>query len=240
MLDAAKLKELGLDKTKKFVEVTARGRKRRFAIVSAPPGGDSPYIQDTQDKKVYIVPRAVLSDLQAASTNLPERRLHAFRIEDVDKLTLTSGGKTREFTGPRIEDFPGIRLAPVATPDKHDATLKNWHDRVFNLFPTEVLGTGRGPGGGRAEPGHPAGVLLARPPHRLDRARPQPGSAGAGGVHHQHHPAHPAPGPGLGAQRVHPGLVQAGRRRPGAAQRGRDVGRQKITRQAVSDPGRSG
>jgi hypothetical protein len=148
VLDAAKLKELGLDKTKKFVEVTARGRKRRFAIVSAPPGGDSPYIQDTQDKKVYIVPRAVLSDLQAASTNLPERRLHAFRIEEVDKLTLTSGGKTREFVGSRIEDFPGIRLAPVATPDKHDATLKNWNDRVFNLFPTEVLGQGEVPSAG--------------------------------------------------------------------------------------------
>jgi hypothetical protein len=148
VLDAAKLKELGLDKTKKYVEVTARGVKRRFAIVSAPPGGDSPYIQDVQDKKVYIVPRAVLSDLQAASTNLPERRLHAFRIEDVDKLTLTAGGKTRELVGSRIEDFPGIRLAPAATPDKHDPTLKNWHDRVFSLFPTEVLGQGEVPAAG--------------------------------------------------------------------------------------------
>jgi hypothetical protein len=148
VLDAAKLKELGLDKTKKFVEITARGGKRRFAIVSAPPGGDNPYIQDAQDKKVYIVPRAVLSDLQAASTNLPERRLHSFRIEDVDKVTLSAGGKTRELVATRIEDFPGIRLAPAATPDKPDPTLKNWHDRVFSLFPTEVLGQGEVPASG--------------------------------------------------------------------------------------------
>jgi hypothetical protein len=148
VLDAAKLKELGLDKTKKFLEVTARGRARRFAIVSAPPGGDSPYIQDVGDKKVYIVPRAVLSDLQAASTNLPERRLHSFRIEEVDKVTLSSAGKTRELVATRIEDFPGIRLAPAATPDKPDATLKNWSDRVFSLFPTEVLGQGEVPASG--------------------------------------------------------------------------------------------
>jgi hypothetical protein len=48
----------------------------------------------------------------------------------------------------RIEDFPGIRLAPAATPDKPDATLKNWSDRVFSLFPTEVLGQGEVPASG--------------------------------------------------------------------------------------------
>jgi hypothetical protein len=148
VLDAAKLKELGLDKTKKFLEVTARGRSRRFAIVSAPPGGDSPYIQDLQDKKVYIVPRPLLSDLQAASTNLPERRLHTFRIEDVDRVTLSAGGRTRELVAARIEDFPGIRLAPAATPDNPDPTVNNCNDRVFSLFPTEVLGQGEVPAAG--------------------------------------------------------------------------------------------
>jgi hypothetical protein len=148
VLDAAKLKELGLDKTKKFLEVSARGWKRRFAIVSAPPGGDSPYIKDVQDNKVYVVPRQLLSDMQSASTNLPERRLHSFRIEDVDKLVLEAGGKRRELVATRIEDFPGIRLAPVESRDKHDPTLKNWHDRVFTLFPTEVLGKDEVPTGG--------------------------------------------------------------------------------------------
>ena len=148
MLDAAKLKELGLDTTKKFVEITARGWKRRFAIVRAPPGGDDPYIQDVQDKKVYVVARAILTDLQAASTNLVERRLHAFRIEDVDRVIVSAGGQDAGVVGSRIEDFPGIRLAPAATPDKPDATLKNWHDRVFGLFPTEVLGKGEVPAAG--------------------------------------------------------------------------------------------
>jgi hypothetical protein len=148
VLDASKLKELGLDKTKKFVEISARGWKRRFAIVSAPPGGDSPYIKDVQDNKVYVIPRQALSDLQSATTNLPERRLHRFRIEDVDKLVIEGAGKRRELVATRIEDFPGIRLAPAEARDKPDATLKNWHDRVFSLFPTEVLGKDEVPTGG--------------------------------------------------------------------------------------------
>jgi hypothetical protein len=147
-LDATRLKEFGLDKTKKALEVTARGVKRRFAIVSAPPGGDSPYMQDVVDKKVYIVPRPILSDFSNASNSLVERKLHGFRIEEVDRLVVTAGGKKRELVGSRIEDYPGIRLAPAESPDKPDATVKNWHDRIFALFPTEVLGKGEVPTSG--------------------------------------------------------------------------------------------
>ena len=165
VLDAAKLKELGLDKTKKFVEVTARGVKRRFAIVSAPPGRRQPLHPGRAGQaRSTSCPAQVLSDLQAASTNLVERRLHAFRVEDVDRLVITAGGKKKELVAARIEDFPGIRLAPAETPDKPDPTVKNWHDRVFSLFPTEVLGKGEVPASGRPDHRRAAGVLLARAP----------------------------------------------------------------------------
>ena len=148
VLDPAMLKELGFETTKKSIEVTTRGVKRRFAIVPAPPGGSDPYLQDAQDKKVYIVPRPVLSDLQAASTNLLERRLHNFRPEEIDHITIEAAGKKRELVASRIEDFPGVRLAPAETPDKPDPTLKNWHDKTFGLFPSEILGQDEVPAAG--------------------------------------------------------------------------------------------
>jgi hypothetical protein len=148
VLDAGKAKELGLDTSKKFLEVTARGVKRRFAIAPAPPGGSDPYIKDVQDNRVYVLDRPILTDLQAASTNLIDRRLHAFKIEELDRVVLTGGAKRKEFVASRIEEFPGIRLAPKETPDKPDATIKNWHDRIFGLFPTEVLGKGETPASG--------------------------------------------------------------------------------------------
>jgi hypothetical protein len=147
-LDQAKLKELGLDTTKKRIEVVARGQKRRFAIVPAPPGANDPYIRDEADGRVYIVNRTTLSDLQSAPTNLVERRLHAFRLEDVERLVVHAGGKTREYAASRFEDLPGIRLAPAHAPDAPDQTAKNWHDRIWNLFPAEVMGQGETPDGG--------------------------------------------------------------------------------------------
>jgi hypothetical protein len=147
VLDAAKLKDLALDTTKKRLEVVGRGSKRRFAIAPAPPGGLDPYLRDEQDGRVYIVSRAILSDLQAATTNLVERRLHSFKLEDIDRVVVYGAGKKKEFRANRIEEMPGVRLSPVGS-DKADETAKNWHDRVWNLFPSEVMGRGESPGDG--------------------------------------------------------------------------------------------
>jgi hypothetical protein len=148
VLDPGMLKDLGLDKPKQFIEVTTRGVKRRFAVVPAPPGGAEPYLQDQVDKKVYIVPRPVYTDLRSASSVLLERRLHSFRVEEVDRITVEAGGKKRELIGSRIEDYPGIRLAYAETRDKPDPTLKNWQDKIFGAFPTEILGQGEVPAAG--------------------------------------------------------------------------------------------
>ena len=146
-LDATKLKDLGLDTTKKHIEIVGRGTRRRFAIAPAPPGGSDPYIRDEGDGRVFIVARNILTDLQAASVNLVERRLHSYPIEDVDRIVITAGPKTKEYRGARIGELPGIRLFPKGS-DKPDETAKNWHDRVWNLFPSEVMGKGEQPASG--------------------------------------------------------------------------------------------
>jgi hypothetical protein len=140
VLDAAKLKDLGLDTTKKRLVITARGNKRAFAITPAPPGGNDPYIRDEQDGRVYIVARQFLSDMQSASANLVERRMHAYRLEDMDRLVVTAKGKTKEFRATRNDNLPGVKLAPATAPDRLDDTARNWHDRIWALFPAEVMG----------------------------------------------------------------------------------------------------
>ncbi len=150
-LDAAILKDLGLDTTKKFIEISARGNKRRLAVVPAPPGGSDPYVRDTQDGRVYIIARNILSDLQAASVNLVERRFHTFRVEEVDRIDIAAADRKRQFVVTRNdENLPGIRIAPKDAPDKFDLTLKNWHERIWNLFPAEVLGQDEVPPPGSA------------------------------------------------------------------------------------------
>lgn len=140
VLDDKALKELGLDATKKTIEVRASGVSRRFKIAPAPPGGNDPYLRDERDGKVYVVSRSILSDLQSASVNLIERKLHDFRIEDADRLAVTRGARKKEFVLSRVPNAIGVRFAPAAAPDKFDETVKNWHERIWKLFPSEVLG----------------------------------------------------------------------------------------------------
>lgn len=146
-LDANLVKELGLDTTKKRLEITVRGVKRRFAIAPAPPGGTDPYLRSEEDGRVYVVARPILSDFEAAKTNLLERRFHGFQLQDFDKLTVSGKGKTKAFSGRRVDGRYGIQLSPEATPEKPDTTAENWHERIFNLFPAEVLGKDEKPDG---------------------------------------------------------------------------------------------
>jgi hypothetical protein len=140
VLGAGKLKELGLDAPKKRITLNLRGGQRTFAIVAAPPGGTLPYLRDEASGRVYVVARSFLSDFQTAASLLVERKAHAFRVEEADRLLVTLGETRREFVVTRSEEQ--VRLAPASAPDKPDAAVKTWHDKVFSLWPTEVLGQG--------------------------------------------------------------------------------------------------
>lgn len=146
VLDAAKLKDLGLDAPKKHITVSLRNGQRKFAIAPAPPGGSEPYLRDESTGQVYLVPRSLLSDFQAAASSLVERRLHTFKLEEADHVVVRHGGTKKELVVSRGDD--GLRISPASTPDKPDATAKAWQERVFSLWPVEVLGQGETPAEG--------------------------------------------------------------------------------------------
>jgi hypothetical protein len=149
VLDATKLKELGLDTTQKRITLTLRDGKRVFAIAPAPPGGSLPYLRDEASGQVFVVGRAFLSDFQIATSSLVERKAHAFKIEEADRLAVTLGATKRELVVLRGENT--VQLAPANAPDKPDAALKTWHDKVFSLWPSEVLGRGEVPAEGEPQ-----------------------------------------------------------------------------------------
>jgi len=149
VLGPEKLKELGLDAPKKRITLTLRTGKRVFAIVPAPPGGTLPYLRDEASGQVYVVARSFLSDFQAAASVLVERKAHGFRLEEADRVQVSRGDVKREFVVMRSDH--SLQLAPANAPDKPDAGFKTWHDKVFSLWPTEVLGKGEVPAEGTPE-----------------------------------------------------------------------------------------
>ena len=138
ILPVEKLKDLGLASTQKRITLVLHNGKRSFAIAPAPAGGSEPYLRDEASGQVYVVARSFLSDFQTASSLLLERHIHAFRLEEADRMAVSQGTTRREFLISRGEN--GVRLAPLGAPDKPDTSLKNWHDRVFSVWPVEVLG----------------------------------------------------------------------------------------------------
>jgi hypothetical protein len=149
VLDAAKLKELGLDAPKRKLEVTVKGDVRRYEIgqPANAPGGEA-FLRDTRDGRVYLMPRATLNELQNGA-HLVDRRLHTLGLADFDRMVIASGGKQKEYLQVGRESPGTSGFAPPKTPDKRDQMAKNWHDSLWRVFPSELLGRGEDPASGK-------------------------------------------------------------------------------------------
>ncbi|MCU1277485.1 MAG: hypothetical protein JWM53_1031 [bacterium] len=142
-----KLKELGLDAPKKKLEVTARGVKHTFAIGSSPFGVSDPYVKDEQDGRVYVFGGGLIGDLESAAVRFVDRQLHGFKPGDYDSITIAAGGKSRTLSVPPAENAFAAKLINAKT-GKPDDMAKNWHDKVWRIMVTDVLGKGELPANG--------------------------------------------------------------------------------------------
>jgi hypothetical protein len=149
VLDAAKLKEIGLDAPKRKLDVTVKGDVRHYEIgqPANAPGGES-FLRDTRDGRVYLMPRAMLGELQNSS-HMIDRRLHTFELPDFDRIVISSGGKQKEYLQVGRESHATAGFASPKTPDKRDQMAKNWHDTLWRVFPSELLGRGEQPASGK-------------------------------------------------------------------------------------------
>lgn len=150
VLDKTKLKELGLDAPKKSLDVTVKGDVRKYEIGQPPTSaavGES-FLRDARDGRVYLMPRAMSTDLLNAA-HLVDRRLHAFEPTDFRRFVVTAGGKQKELVRIGTDPRGNAGFAPAKTPDKPDQMAKNWQDSIWRLFPNEVLGRDEEPSGGK-------------------------------------------------------------------------------------------
>jgi hypothetical protein len=145
VLDASKLKELGLDPPKRTLVVTVKGTPREFQIGQPTGvGGGESFLRDTHDGRVYLMPRGVTPELQNGS-HMVDRKLHTFDTGDYDRIQISINGKQKEYLHVGKESITTEGFAPPKTPDKRDQMAKNWHDSLMRLFPQDVLGKGENP-----------------------------------------------------------------------------------------------
>jgi hypothetical protein len=108
-------------------------------------------LRDERDGRVYVVPGTLLSDLDSAPTRMVERTLHGFKLGEFDEVAVEAGGKKRELVVLSPEQPMNAKFASKKSPERTDDTAKNWHSRVFAMYPTDVLGKGETPAAGTPE-----------------------------------------------------------------------------------------
>jgi hypothetical protein len=149
-LDPVKTKEVGLEKVVKKLLVEAKGATTQLSVGAPPFGGVSdPYVRDEHDQRVYVLGGGILGDLDSAATRLVDRALHGFKVGDFDSVVISAGGKSRTFTMSNAESITQSKL--LAKNGKPDDMARNWHDRVWRFFVTDVLGKGENPAAGAPE-----------------------------------------------------------------------------------------
>ncbi len=139
--DAAKLRELGLDTGLRRLDVWTQARHMSFEV-STPVGTGASYVR-TEDGRVYVLGGTLVQDLAAAASRLVDRRVHAFRPEDADRVVVRLGTVSRTLVQKRVggsaKVFNDVR---AETPD---AYAQGWLERLNKVVPTDVLGRGEVP-----------------------------------------------------------------------------------------------
>lgn len=148
-VEGDKLKELGVDASaKRKLELTTAKGALAFAVGS--PGGMSgdPYLRDEKNGNVFLFGSATISDLDSASTRLIERTIHPWKTSDIESVTIAvggPGGKSRTLAAKPGATALEVKLSRSEKAEKPDEQATAWHQKIWRLLPTDVLGKGEQP-----------------------------------------------------------------------------------------------
>ncbi len=98
---------------------------------------------------MFLIAGGPISDLDAASSRLVERRLHDWGNDVPDALTVHTGGKARELVSiPSSDATRAPKWASKQTPQTVDELASTWQERISRPVVTDLLGRGETPASG--------------------------------------------------------------------------------------------
>jgi hypothetical protein len=135
-VEGDRAKEFGLDAPEGTLTVDVGGTEHKLTVGGSIPGSGDRYVKDASGE-VYAIKGDLFRDLESADSRLIERDLHEWKDNDVQTVTLTAAGKTREVVRGGAE---GKRFwADKASRETNDETFGNWMSKLERLRPTEYL-----------------------------------------------------------------------------------------------------
>ncbi|MCA9592655.1 MAG: DUF4340 domain-containing protein [Myxococcales bacterium] len=134
-VEDARKEEFGFDKPEGTLRVTVSGKQHVLTLGGTTPGGADRYAQ-LDSGEVYAVPGSIAQNLMFADSRLVERELHGFKPDEVGKVKIEQGGKSRELV--RMDDKRD-GWADAAAPGTLDETAGNWMTKLGRLRITQYV-----------------------------------------------------------------------------------------------------
>ena len=145
VLDAAKLKELGLDNPSAQIDVTVKGAVRHYKI-GQPDAGRGRVVPARHPRRARL-PDAAQRAQRAAERAAPGRAGCMLRADGLRLIKLASGGKEKSSCRSGVSRRRHSASRPPRRPTRRDQTAKNWHDASLAPVPDRDSRQGRGAGG---------------------------------------------------------------------------------------------
>lgn len=133
-LGPARAADFGFDKPEGTLKVKEDGKEHVLTIGAQTPGGGERYAKYGPSGEVFAIDGDLLQSLTYADTRLMTRDLHAFSDDDVKRVRVIRGAKSRELT--KLPDKKDA-WADAATPTKADETLVNWMTKLDRVRPLQ-------------------------------------------------------------------------------------------------------
>jgi hypothetical protein len=131
-VDAPKRHEYGLDTATTHLVVRFQGRSHDLLVGGAAFMTGDRYALDSANGRVYVVSHETLEPLMYATGMLPERRLHAFRAQDIADVTVRSAARSRAMH--RSGGAPGLATwTPPDAPQQPDTGFARVMERLADL-----------------------------------------------------------------------------------------------------------
>jgi hypothetical protein len=137
--------EFGFDKVGTFLRIECGGKKVALDIGGRTYGAGDRYARDPKTRQSYLLPGALITDLQSAQFKFMQAELNEFTLADVDEAEVSALGKQRKLLQ-RNRAVPNeARWVDAAEPDKRNELFANWFQRISRLKAKAYLGEGEEP-----------------------------------------------------------------------------------------------
>jgi hypothetical protein len=135
-VEVARNEEFGLDKPDGTLKVTIDGKEHVLVIGGPTPGGSERYARYQNSGEVFAISGDIAQSLMYGDSRLPEHELHGFKNEDIAKVRVQKGPKTRELL--RVKE-KNEGWGDPSNPGKQDETAGNWMSKLTRLRGTDFV-----------------------------------------------------------------------------------------------------